>query len=86
MITVTDRRGVLQSETGYVLDLQYLNVDEEKLNQYLRKFPMPPDPAYTEDDLRKDLNRCMGSYLLPEDISEAATTYIGDLLNSLMEE
>ncbi len=86
MIVVTSRRGVLQSETGYVLDLQYLNIDEEKLNHYLRKFPMPPDPAYTEDDLRKDLNRCMGSYLLPEDISEATATYIGDLLNELMEE
>lgn len=46
---------------------------------------MPSDPAYTEDDLRKDLNRCTGSYLLPENISEAAATYIGDLLNALME-
>lgn len=86
MIVVTNRRGVVQSETGYVLDLQYLNIDEGKLNRYLRKFPMPSDPTYTEDDLRKDLNRCTGSYLLPEDISEAAATYIGDLLNALMEE
>ncbi len=86
MIVVTRRRGVLQSETGYVLDLQYLNIDKERLNRYLRKFQMPPDPAYTEDDLRKDLNRCMGSYLLPENISEATAAYIGDLLNALMEE
>ncbi len=64
--------------------MQYLNIDEEKLNRYLRKFPMPFDPAYTEDDLRKDLNRCMGSYLLPDDISEATATYIGDLLNALI--
>ncbi len=86
MIIVTNRRGVLQSETGYVLDLQYLNIDEEKLNRYLRKFSMPSDPAYTEDNLRKDLNRCTGSYILPENISEATAAYIGDLLNALMEE
>jgi len=86
VIVVTNRRGVLQSETGYVLDLQYLNIDEEKLNQYLHKFPMPPDTVYTEDDLRKDLNRCTGSYLLPKEVSEAAATYIGELLNALMEE
>ncbi len=86
MIIITNRRGVVQSETGYVLDLQYLKIDKEKLNRYLGKFPMPPDPAYAEDDLRKDMNRCTGSYLLPENISEATATYIGDLLNALMEE
>jgi hypothetical protein len=56
VIVVTNHRGVVQSETGYVLDLQYLKIGEEKLNRYLRKFPIPSDPAYTEDDLRKDLN------------------------------
>lgn len=35
MIVVTNRRRVVQSETGYVLDMQYLKIGEEKLNRAL---------------------------------------------------
>jgi len=75
---------VYESVTYEAINPQYLGITKEELEDYLKKHPMPKDPAYSEKDLMGDLLYSSGMYTLPEDIKEETIEYIEELLNTLV--
>ena len=74
----------IETMTCTAYDPEYNRVDREGLDRYLKEHPFPKDDAYSEEDLRSDLLRSSGAYILPQGIRTETKAYIEDLLNELV--
>ena len=74
-----------ESITCEAINPEYLNLNEQELEEYFKKHPMPKDNAYSQDELMFDLLNSSGTYILPDDIKTETASYVEDLLNELVE-
>jgi len=84
MIRASSSIHFIDSVTCDGYDPEYNRVDENELNDYLKKHPFPKDPNYSVDDLKNDLLFSSGLYTLPNGVKEETVEYIEDLLNELV--
>ena len=56
----------------------------EDIEKYMKKYPMPEDPAYTKEDLIADIAESNGFYCLPANTKQETRGYVAELLNELM--
>ena len=83
-IRISKKIVAYESISMTTFDPSYVDLDENKIRQYIKTHPMPSDEDYSEEDLIFDLTRSEGTHMQPEGIREETIEYIEDLLNELV--
>ena len=84
-IRVEERVVVYESVTMEAINPEYLGITEEQIREYMKKNPMPEDPAYSPEDLILDLTQSSGMLTLPKKTKPETREYVADLLNTLLD-
>ena len=83
MIKIRRRWVAYEDTLSTAIDLEYLPITREDIENYMKEHPMPEDPEYTKEDLIYDLTVSSGMYILPDGIKQETADYIEELLNTL---
>jgi len=83
-IRVGDFKVVYESVTMTPIEPEYLCADKKKVKEYMRRHPMPDDPAYSKEDLILDLTESSGFYTLPKDIKDETAEYVAGIVSYLL--
>jgi len=74
---------VYDDDEGDVINPGAEHIPREEVESYMRRHPVPADPAYSKDDILRDLTESGSFYRLPDDVSNEMRSYIEDMLNVL---
>jgi len=75
---------VYHSTTMEAVNPEYLGITTEQIRNYLKKNPMPDDPAYSVEDLIDDITKSSGFYTLPKDIRDETADFVVTLIDELL--
>ena len=72
-----------QSCNGEGFNAGEAGIKEQQVRDYLKKYPMPKDNNYSEEDLVGDISNSGGIYTLDEKAKPETAKYISAMLDEL---
>ncbi len=75
---------IYESVTMEAINPEYLSINREEIENYLKDNPMPDDPAYSKEDMIGDICGSSGFYCLPRDVKDETADFVATLISDLI--